>query len=362
MTTVAILGAGAGGAAATAELMQSGYRVRLWSRSPATLSPFQESGHVAYDGVLGPGQATPELISDNLEATLENTDGILVCLPTLAHGQLAGRLAELGQSSVPVVLNPGHTGGAMEFHHTYVGLGVTPPPLAEFSTLTYVARKNSPDTVTITGTANQVRVAGMLGNNTAIKVAQLWYPNAVECKDVIATSLANVNLVLHPPGCVLAAAWIEATKGDFTFYVEGMTDGVGHVMYALDQERRSVAQAFGHTLPSLIEEMSAIGTVEQGAAEQEFADNIRGGKANKNIKAPDSFQHRYYKEDFWFGLTPFIAFADAVGAQVPVAKSLMTLAAAMSRGRETPGGRTAQQMGINGMDGEQIIVFVRGGK
>ena len=71
-------------------------------------------------------------------------------------------------------------------------------------------------------------------------------------------------MVLHCPGAVLGAAWVEAKRGDFTFYVEGMTAGVARVMAKLDAERQAVAAAFGHALHSLVEEMQAIGTVPPG--------------------------------------------------------------------------------------------------
>ena len=360
MTTIAVLGAGAGGAAATVELMQNGNVVRLWNRSTETLRPFQESTGVGYAGTLGDGRVEPELISDNLQAVLDNADGILVCLPTLAHGSVAVSLADLGPSSLPVVLNPGHTGGAMEFHQTYKMKGIEPPPIAEFSTLTYVARKLSPDTVTVTGAAKQVRVAGMAGSTAAVQFAQSLFSSALTNEDVIATSLSNVNLVLHPPGCVLGASWVQATEGNFTFYVDGMTDGVGQVMRQLDDERRRVAQAFGHSLPPLEEEMFAIGTVDLLEPEQSLAENIRSGTANRKIKAPDSLAHRYYMEDFWYGLTPFIAFAEAAGESVPVATSLMTMVAAMQGKLDSQFGRTAERMGVQGLDKQQIIDYVRG--
>lgn len=360
MTTIAVLGAGAGGAAATVELMQNGHKIRLWNRSAATLQPFQDGAGVGYAGVLGEGRVEPELVSDNLQAVLDNADGILVCLPTLAHESLAATLAKLGSSSLPVVLNPGHTGGAMEFHQSYRERGVTPPPIAEFSTLTYVARKLSADTVTVTGAAKQVRVAGMAGSTAAVQLAQSLFSSAVSNEDVIATSLSNVNLVLHPPGCVLGAAWVEATGGDFTFYVDGMTDGVGQVMQQLDNERRRVAYAFGHSLPPLAEEMFAIGTVDGLDAETSLTEKIRSGTANRRIKAPDSLAHRYYMEDFWYGLTPFIALAEAAGEVVPVATSLMTMVAALQGKLDSPVGRTSERMGIQGLTKQQIIDFVRG--
>lgn len=359
-STVAILGAGAGGAAATAELMQKGHRVRLWNRSSAALQPFLDSGYVGYEGVLGSGHVVPELMSQKIEDVVEGVDGILVCMPTIAHGKIAEMLAQAGVSSTPVVLNPGHTGGALEFYNAYVRLGVKPPPLAEFSTLTYVARKYTPDTVTVTGAAKQIRVAGMAGDDTAVKLAQSWFESASPVPDVIATSLSNANLVLHPPCSVLGAAWVEATNGDFTFYVEGMTDGVSQVMEQLDNERRAVAKAYGHELPSLVDEMTAIGTVEEGNEQLSFADKIRGGKANQTIKAPDTLQHRYYIEDFWYGLMPFVALARAVDVPVPVASSLMNIAIAMRSPDQLPEGRSAVHMGIQGLDKTQIMKLIRG--
>lgn len=361
MSVVAILGAGAGGAAATAELMQKGFRVHLWNRSAEALQPFQENGGVLYEGVLGEGRAVPELISQSIEEVVDGVDGILVCMPTIAHGSIAEMLARAGVSSTPVVLNPGHTGGALEFHAVYRRLGIAPPPLAEFSTLTYVARKYRPDTVTITGTAKQIRVAGMAGDDRAVTIAQSWFASASPVSDVLASSLCNANLVLHPPGSVLGAAWVEATGGDFTFYVQGMTPGVAQVMERLDNERRAVARAYGHELPSLIEEMTRIGTVEKNSGLSGFADNIRGGRANQSIKAPDSLQHRYYIEDFWFGLQPFLALASAAQVETPVADALMKLAVAMRGDGETPTGRSAEEMGILGLDKTQIIQLVRGG-
>src|ERR1700744_3850763 len=105
-------------------------------------------------------------------------------------------------------------------------------------------------------------------------------------------------MVLHPPGAIMAAAWVEATGGDFTFYVDAMTPGVARVMKQLDDERLAVARAFGHELPNLIEEMKLLGTVEANVTDNsDFVGAIAGGEANKRIKGPDSLEYRYYKED-----------------------------------------------------------------
>ena len=39
--------------------------------------------------------------------------------------------------------------------------------------------------------------------------------------------------------------WIEATKGAFQFYLDGVTPTVAHLMEVLDRERVTVASAIG---------------------------------------------------------------------------------------------------------------------
>lgn len=358
---ISILGAGAGGAAAVAELTLAGHQVNLWNRSVETLAPFQLLGGVAYEGVLGEGIAVPHLITGDLRAATANVDAVVVALPTFSHAPVARALAQADwPADRPVVLNPGHTGGALEFAQAFRSVRADVPPIAEFSTLTYVARKYRPDGVTVTGRAKQVRAAALAGGKKALKVACLLFPGASPVGDVLAADLANANLVLHPPGAVLGAAWVEARAGDFTFYVEGMTPGVARVMRQLDDERLAVAAAFGHAMPNLIEEMKLIGTVEPTVTDiHDFVAAIAGGKANQRIKGPDSLQHRYYREDFGHGLLPFLEFAAIAGVVTPVACSLFALAQALVGIDYRSTGRTAQAMGIAGLSKNELIQLVR---
>lgn len=282
-------------------------------------------------------------------------------LPTFSHAPVARSLAAAGwPADRPVILNPGHTGGALEFAQAFRSVRSDVPPVAEFSTLTYVARKYRPDGVTVTGRAKQVRAAALAGGDVALDTACRLFPGATAVGDVLASALANANLVLHPPGAVLAAAWVEATRGEFTFYVEAMTPGVARTMRQLDGERLAVAKAFGHQLPNLIEEMKLIGTVEPSFVDtQDFAAAIAGGEANKHIKGPDSLQHRYYREDFGHGLLPFLELAAIAGVHTPVASSLFTLAQALVGIDYRKGGRTAEAMGIAGLSKNELLKLVR---
>ncbi len=349
---VAILGAGAGGAAAAVELSLAGHGVTLWNRSPDAIAAFREKG-VSYEGVLGEGTVHPALVTNDLERAIADADAAVVVLPTLSHTAVAKSLAESNWgSSRPVILNPGHTGGALAFRHAF--MAPQKPPIAEFSTLTYVARKYENHKVTITGRAKRVRGAAFPGAEIALRIAQELFPGVENAHSVLACDLSNVNMVLHPPGAILAAAWVEARRGDFTFYVDAMTPGVTRVMRLLDEERRKVAMAFGFDLPNVIEEMKAIGTVPNEAPADDYAAAISSGAANRYIKGPDSLRHRYYLEDFSYGLTPFLTFADIAGVEAPIAQALSRLgetACCLALGE----GRSAAAMGIDGLKRDSLV-------
>ena len=201
-----------------------------------------------------------------------------------------------------------------------------------------------------------MRLGYLPGGEAAGDAARAIFTAAKLMPDVLACDLANVNMVLHAPGAVLGAAWIEATNGDFTFYVQGMTAGVARVMAALDAERRTVARAFGHDLPSLVAEMRAIGTVEETTPDDaSFVAAISLGEANRRIKAPDSLQHRYYREDFGHGLLPFTVLAGIAGVAAPVADALMRIAQTLTGVNFSADGRTVERMGIVGLDRNGLL-------
>jgi opine dehydrogenase len=352
---VLVIGAGSGGMAAVAELAHAGHEVSLWNRSADTLEPLLANEGISYEGVLGSGRVTPRVMSTDIKEAMADCEIAVVTLPTFSHVPVARTLSQAGWGSErPVVLNPGHTGGALEFSHAYETLARV-PPVAEFNTLTYIARKYKPDVVTVTGRARTVRVAALPGGESALKAACLLFPGAEPVDDVLFADLCNLNMVLHAPGAILAAAWVEARGGDFTFYVDGMTPGVVRVMRELDNERRRVGGAFGHDLPSVVDEMKRVGTVHADADSNDFAAAIAAGEANRKIKGPNSLGHRYYREDFGHGLVPFLAFAKVSGVETPVAESLLQLGNVLCGVNFANEGRTARTMGIDGLSKAQLL-------
>jgi opine dehydrogenase len=364
VTTVAVLGAGAGGLSAAVELTAAGHQIRLWNRREATLAPFRDAGGVLASGVLGDGFTALPVLTTSLAEALGGADVAVVCLPALAHRELADDLASLG-CRIPLILNPGHTLGAVHVASRFARQRIARPPIAELSTLTYVARVGHGPTVRITATARRVRAAALGIDRGALEFATDLWPSCQIERDVFATGLANVNLVLHPPAAVLAMAWVEATHGQFAYYADATTPAVAAVMATLDSERLSLAETFGHHLDPLAEEMLAIGTVDVvpdvGSIEQRLQVAVSTGRANAAIMAPSSLEHRYYREDFAFGVVPLLELARVAGTHAPVAEALLRLVDCAMHGAPTQDGLTLNSLGLDAGDADELVDLVTNG-
>ena len=361
MNVIAVLGGGAGGLATAIDLVLRGFSVRYWARSASRLT----DGELVATGVLD-GRVRPQVITDDVAHALEGAQAAVVSLPATAYPTVVAALADAaraGPGLPTLILHPGHTGGALGVAAQLRKANASVPAIVEMSTLAYVARSPAPGTVSVTGLAQRVRGAACFdsGDGNALEAARRLFPCVTPEPDVLATSLSNVNLVLHPPGALLSAAWVEATDGQFTFYSEAMTPGVARVISALDRERRIVAAAFGHRLPLLEFEMVAIGTADVArAAAADLRGAIAGGAASATIMAPDSLAHRYYREDFAYGLVPFLALADIAEVDVPLARSLVITAAALLGVERATWGLTVDKLGIAGYGVAALQGLVRG--
>ena len=63
---------------------------------------------------------------------------------------------------------------------------------------------------------------------------------------MLQTGLNNMGAIFHPALTLLNSGWIEATHGDYQFYIDGVTPSVARVLEALDRERVTVAASLGH--------------------------------------------------------------------------------------------------------------------
>jgi opine dehydrogenase len=350
MTTVAVLGAGNGGFAAAAHLAAEGHRPQLYNRSPGTIAAITERGGVRHSGVLGEGTASVPVITTDLSRALDGADLVMICLPATALEGIAGALADHVDGSRPLLVNPGATGGGLVVRQTLKQGGCESlPPIAETNTLTYIARKQSDDQVHVSSLVDNVRCAALppATPEEAIEPFRELYPTLTPVSGPLHTALSNVNAVLHPPGIVLSAAWIEHTGGDFRFYFDAGTPAVASVMEDLEAERLAIADAIGLAVDPFPEMFADIGSTTTEAGESgSFLRMLRESEPNKSIKAPDSVDHRYFNEDIPFGLVPMAELGRWAGVETPVIDSLVTIASSINGADYREAGWTLADLGI----------------
>lgn len=319
------------------------------------LEAIERRGGLRMRGSLGEHIVKPKETTTDMAEAIEGADTVVVILPATAHRSVAIELSHHLKPGVPLVLNPGHMCGSLGVRKVFRDRGVSPPSIAELGTLTYVCRAPEEAFIDIFLTTSDVPVAFVPGDDAiAMTAVHDLFPQ-IRPVHPIEAWLYDVNMVLHPPGMVLAAAWIEATAGDFRFYSEGVTAAVSAVMQRLDDERLSVGRAYGFDLVDLARTMARLGTADVAAAERgDLRDAVAAGKANRTIKAPSSLDHRYIHEDVGYGLVPFTELARAADVPTPTADALIELAGTIAGRDLRAEGMNGARLGIEALDAERI--------
>jgi opine dehydrogenase len=355
--TIAILGAGHGGMAAAADLTLRGFDVRLHGRRDQTLAPMRQQGGIDVRGIHEGFVALPVLTTDVAEA-IADVDLIMLVVPSVAHQTYARALAGLIDGSVPLLLNPGHTGGGLHFLAELRKAGYTGEvTIGETVTLTYICRSPAPATVEIYSYTRQLGFAALPGKHTAAlhELVQPVFPELEARSSVLETGMSNINAIFHPPGMLMNAGWIEHTGGDFLFYAEGITEAVGRVVMAVDAERLAIAKALAVPARSFLDIFHAAGlTTAQARRSGNASLACKESAPNKSIKSPGSLDHRYVHEDVGDGLVAFSGFGRLAGVATPIIDAQVHLASAATGRDYWSTGLTLERMGLAGIAAADI--------
>ncbi|MGI6343464.1 MAG: NAD/NADP octopine/nopaline dehydrogenase family protein [Bacillota bacterium] len=344
----AVLGAGHGGQAMAGHLAYLGFQVSLYNRSEERLTPIRASEGIALDGVVEGFGALPVVTTDMGEALAE-ADVIMVVVPANAHRFMAEQCAPHLRDGQIVVLNPGRTGGALEFLNIIRQRGVQADVVvAEAQTLIYAARNNNPAQVTIYGIKNSIPVGALPSHRIpeVVRALRSAFPQFVPGDNVLKTSLDNIGAIFHPALTILNAGRIEATHGDFEFYMDGVTPSVAQILESMDEERISVAAALGIQATSARNWLY----VAYNAVGRNLYEAMQNNVGYNGIKAPTTLYHRYITEDVPMSLVPIASLGDLLGVPTPTFRTMIHLASILHDQDYWLIGRTAEQMGLAGLD------------
>ncbi|MBS7648558.1 MAG: NAD/NADP octopine/nopaline dehydrogenase family protein [Candidatus Bathyarchaeia archaeon] len=361
---VAVLGAGNGGYAASADLSLAGFKVNLYESKEfeENLKPIIEHGGIEILGSARTGFARLNRVTTSIKEAIEGVDLIMVVVPAFAHKILAKSCAPYLKDQ-PIVLNPGHTGGALEFFRELRKEGFKgEAKIGETMTLTYICRKPAPAQVKVFHVMKKL-LFGVFPSKHTEELYGLFkelYPSVVPASNVLESGLTNLAAMFHPPGMLLNSGWIEFTKGNFKFYYEGITPSVARVVEALDQERLRLMEKLGFEPIGFTEWYYLQGCTPIRA--KSVYEALQAGGPDQYLKAPNSLEHRYVVEELNHGLVPIASIARMLNSPAPNIEALIVIASTISQRDYWKEGLTVEKLGIAGLSLERLEGFLKEGK
>jgi len=357
-----VIGAGHGGRGMAAHLALMGYQVTLYNRTPEHVEAINARGGVdlsSFEG--GPhGFGKFELVTSDMPAALEKADIVMVVLPSTAHADIARLAATYLKDGQIVVLNPGRTGGALEFYKIIREKGCkVDVTIAEAETLIYASRSEGPAQTRIFGIKESVPIAALPATRTprVLEALAPAYPQFINGTNVLHTGLNNMGAIFHPTLSLLNAARIETTGGDFQFYIDGVSPSVARVLEVLDRERVTVATCLGIRARTALEWLQ----MAYNATGANLYEAIHNQPGYVGIQAPATLNHRYITEDVPMSLVPIAAFGARYGVSVRGMESIIRLACVIHRTDYWRRGRTPKKLGVSDFSVSELTDYVMEG-
>ncbi|MBA2526247.1 MAG: NAD/NADP octopine/nopaline dehydrogenase family protein [Pyrinomonadaceae bacterium] len=356
---IAVLGGGQGAHAMTADMTLRGLEVNMFElpEYSGPLAYALKTGKIEISG-LTEGVAEPKLITTDLEKALNGVSLIFLVVPTVAQKFFIKALKPHLRKGQTIVIVAG----------TFASLKTAPyfgdivnegnVLLAEISSLPYFARLIGPGRVRVT-LKTPVTVAAFPGKFTPRVVEQVRfaYPNTLAMTDILEAALSNLNM-LGPPGLLKEGAieFAEMSGREYFVHGEGCSPSVSSVVSALDEERRAVGKALGYQLTTMVDILDRPGFGDEPSIYQEPQRLILAPGAG-----PHGLKRRYITEDMPFLLVPLAEVADLAGIDVPIVRSLITIACTLNDTDYGSEGRNLQSLGLSGKSINELKRFLANG-
>jgi opine dehydrogenase len=361
-TKVCVLGAGHGGSAMAGHLALLGFEVTVCSLYARELEPIEAAGGVELVGDEVQGTARYARIERSLDRAVAGQDLIMIAAPAVAHRVYATLLAPVLEDGQVVVLNPGRTGGALEFASTLTRFACPAEiVLGEVQTFVYAAEARGPAQVEILKEKFRVRAAALpaTDNDRLMAVLQGLYPQLEPAENVLETSINNVGGVVHPTTMLLNMGVIEeqAAGGDLRFYKNQVGPSIaGLVMEPMDAEKQAVGRALG---------LSELWSVQRWYVESYRVtgdglwDTLMRNPYYEGFHAPAHLLgYNHILDEIPNSLVPVSELGAALGVPTPMTDAIVDLACAMARIDFRRHGRTLEVLGLDGLSAGEMRELV----
>ena len=361
-TSFTVIGAGHGGKPMAAHLALMGFPVTLFNRTFEHIEALKKRGGIDLESAEGGphGFAKLDHITSNMSEALQQAEMIMVVVPSSAHADVAKAVAPHLRDGQIMVLHPGRTCGALEVAKALRDNGCTADvTIAEAETFIYASRSDGPAQARIFRIKEAVPLAALPATRTRQVLDKInqAYPQFIDGVNVLHTGLNNMGAIFHPALTLLNAGWIEATHGDYQFYIDGVTPSVARVLEVLDRERVTVASSLGIRARTAMEWLQ----LAYNTTGEDLHEAIQNQPGYYGIKAPSTLSHRYIFEDVPMSLVPIASLGERYGVSVRGMDAIIRLACIVHRTDYWRRGRTVDKLGLADLSVSELTRYVNEG-
>ncbi len=360
MAKFAVIGCGNAGAAVAAHLTLLGEKVSIYDIADSQLAPIIANDNtITLQGKIDvTGEAKIDLVTQDLAAAIDGAELIICTTAAHVHKHVARDLIPHLKDGQIILLNPGRTGGALEFRKIFQeGNCQADVLVVESQTILYACRRDGA-VVNIFGKKRRVACSGLPAVELPRfeKIIQRVFPEFVLAEGGIwATSLDNIGMLFHPTPTLLNMGRMESGT-PFDYYIDGFSPSIAALVESLDNERLLVAKALGVELPTAVQWLEKT----YGAKGENLYQALQNNVSYQGIKAPmfkevgDKLGLRYVIEDVPTGLVPFAELGRKFGVATPAIDSVINLANVIYGADFKASGRSLAQLGLEEMSEDQI--------
>jgi opine dehydrogenase len=353
---ITVLGAGAGGTTVAFDCAAHGHEVRLFDfpQFPGNIEVIASQSGIHAEGDIS-GFSSIAYAGHDIDEALVEAELIYIVGPAYSTEPFGAAVSGKLRPGQTVIVSPGSCGGALAFKRA-AGMALADDSIrvAETSTLHYAVRLTEPGRVHVFLKLRAGNLLAALPGSHTSEILQLIsdvYPGMEPARNVLQTSLQNANPIIHPAVTLGNAARIEGTGGDFLFYEEGVSNSVGRMIEAVDQERIAIGDKIGITvLPD-----PEMGMRQGYMLENNYGSGYREAPGFLGIGAQPQLDHRYLNEDVGYGLVFMSRLARQVGVKTPTIDSIIQITSVlMNRDYAGEALRTPESLGIGDRSAEEL--------
>ncbi len=336
---ITVIGGGSTGHAASAYFTGKGFQVTLCDHDgfAEALKAVEDCDGIMLRGKAGRGIYKPACVTTDFEKAVKGADLIVVCVSAKRHPEIAEKIAPHMEEEQSVLIVPGNL-GSFVFRDVFKEKGVPESVIiAEMEGNLCPCRITAPAEVTVGLPIRAKKVAALPGRRTEEFMRRCeGVLDFIANKNVLEGALLSDNYVLHIGTTLLASSTVEQLGEDFILFQHGLTDYAVRCTEAVRQERIRLLAKFG---------------LEERDSATEFFEELRDWKNHpeysvfRTLKGPDSLSHRYVDEDAGACASMALSCANRLGVEMPVLKSIITLASAINGKDYCKEGRTLENAG-----------------